>query len=137
MPHAYPKQLREQIVRKVMSGVSRRTTAQLFDVSLAFVVKLMQRWSRDGTLQPKRLNAYLLAEHGRLVRTLIATQPDGTIVDLHKRLAAAGLRLSCASVRRYLIAEGLDRKSRRSLHLGADAQPLRPPVPPTRMVAPL
>lgn len=135
MPRPYSKELREQVVRTVRSGISRRTTAQLFDVSLGFVVKLMQRWGRDGTLEPKRMHAYALAEHAGRVRALVAEQPDLTIDALHQRLAAAGIRVGRASVGRFLIAAGLTRKHRRSAQRGTNARTLPPRVPPAGTVS--
>jgi hypothetical protein len=44
--------LRERVVRAVENGASRRATAAKFEVSISFVVKLMQRWRRRGTVHP-------------------------------------------------------------------------------------
>jgi transposase len=46
----YSVDLRERVVRAVEAGLSRRATAWRFEVSVSFVIKLLQRWRRDGTL---------------------------------------------------------------------------------------
>ena len=46
MTRPYSEDLRERVVRVVESGTSRNAAAKQFDVSISFVVKLMQRWKR-------------------------------------------------------------------------------------------
>jgi hypothetical protein len=51
-------------------------------VSVSFVVKLLQRWRRTGSLAPGRSGGqrmHRLAERGELVRRLLAEQPDVTL----------------------------------------------------------
>lgn len=124
MTQPYSKALREQIVKSVASGVSRRTTAQLFDVSLAFVVKLMQRWSREGTIEPKPQHVRALAPHAAAIRAMVAERPRITIDEIHGQLALDGIRVSRASVSRFLAAVGLTGARRRALVSAAN----RPPV---------
>jgi transposase-like protein len=54
MARPYSADLRERVVRAVENGASRRATAAKFEVSISFVVKLMQRWHQRGTIQPDR-----------------------------------------------------------------------------------
>jgi transposase len=55
MARPYSVDLRERVVRAVENGASRRATAAKFEVSISFVVNLMQRWRRCGTVQPDRI----------------------------------------------------------------------------------
>jgi len=48
MARPYSVDLRERVVRVVENGASRRATAAKFEVSISFVVKLMQRWRRQA-----------------------------------------------------------------------------------------
>jgi transposase len=50
MARPYSVGLRARVVRTVEGGASRRATAAKCEVSVSFVVKLMQRWSSWGTL---------------------------------------------------------------------------------------
>src|SRR5918994_1071466 len=52
MARPYSVDLRERMVRAVEAGASRRATAAKFAVSPSCVVKLLQRWRRQGTLEP-------------------------------------------------------------------------------------
>jgi transposase len=95
MARPYSVDLRERVVRAVEGGASRRAAAAKFEVSISFVVKLMQRWHRRGTIEPDRIGGWkqsTLAAHGERLRALVAAEPDLTIAELRHRLAAAGSR---------------------------------------------
>ena len=93
MARPYSVDLRWRIVRAVEAGLSRRAAAAKFEVSVSFVVKLMQRWRDKGTLQPERIGGAKrspLAAHAARVHALLAAAPDLTIAELRGRLAAPG-----------------------------------------------
>ena len=115
MARPYSVDLRERVVRAVEAGASRRATAAKFEVSPSFVIKLMQRWRRHGTLQPERIGGRKrakLAGHVERVQALLAAEPDLTIGELRGRLAAAGIAVSRSALGRFLIAARLTRKKR-------------------------
>jgi transposase len=115
MARPYWVDLRERVVRAVEGGASRRATAAKFEVSISFVVKLMQRWRQRGTVEPDRIGGAkraALAAHGWRVRALVAAEPDLTIAELRHRLAAEGIAVSRSGLGRFLIATGLTRKKR-------------------------
>jgi transposase len=117
MARPYSVDLRERVVRAVEAGASRRATAAKFEVSPSFVIKLMQRWRRRGTVQPERIGGRKrakLAAHAERVQALLAAEPDLTIGELRGRLAAAGITVSRSALGRFLIAAGLTRKKRAS-----------------------
>ena|SRR5918995_5655362 len=117
MARPYSVDLRERVVRAVEGGASRRATAVKFEVSVSFVVKLMQRWQRCGTVQPGRIGGWkrsTLAAHAERVRALVAAEPDLTIAELRHRLADEGIAASRSSLGRFLAAAGLTRKKRPS-----------------------
>ena len=105
-------------MRAVDNGASRRATAAQFEVSISFVVKLMQRWQRCGTVQPDRIGGAkraVLAAHAERVRALVAAAPDLTIAELRSRLADEGIATSRSGLGRFLIAAGMTRKKSRSM----------------------
>jgi transposase len=109
--------LRERVVRAVEAGASRRATAAKYEVSPSFVIKLMQRWRRRGTVQPDRIGGSkrsTLAAHAERVHALLAAEPDLTIAELRTRLAAEGIAVSRSAVDRFLAGAGLTRKKRPS-----------------------
>jgi len=118
MARPYSVDLRERVVRAVDNGASRRATAAQFEVSISFVVKLMQRWQRCGTVQPDRIGGAkraVLAAHAERVRALVAAAPDLTIAELRSRLADEGIATSRSGLGRFLIAAGMTRKKSRSM----------------------
>ena len=117
MTRPYSVDLRERVVRTVEAGVSRRATARRFEVSVSFVIKLMQRWRRQGTVEPEQYGGWkrpALAAHAGRVRGLLVVEPDLTIAELRSRLAAEGIHTSPAAISRFLTSEDLTRKKRPS-----------------------
>jgi transposase len=113
MARPYSEDLRARVVGAVEGGASRRAAAARYQVSVSFVVKLMQRWRRTGSLAPGwsgGRRTHRLAEHGELVRQLVAGQPDLTLEELSRRLAAQGVQVGRSSIDRFLKAIGLTRK---------------------------
>jgi transposase len=107
--------LRERVVRAVEAGLSRRAAARRFEVSVSFVIKLLQRWRREGTVEPERYGGWkrpALAAHAERVHDLLREEPDLTIAELRRRLAAAAIHVSPAAISRFLAAEGLDAKKK-------------------------
>ncbi|HXQ53076.1 MAG TPA: IS630 transposase-related protein [Stellaceae bacterium] len=117
MPAAYSDDLRERVIRSVEAGASRRSTAQKFEVSVSFVIKLMQRWRGTGTLAAKPrggTKTYRLSAHAAIVQAMVAAQPDITLDELRARLEGQGVAVGRSSVGRFLNALALTRKKRRS-----------------------
>lgn len=117
MTRPYSVDLRERVVRTVEAGLSRRATAQRFEVSVSFVIKLMQRWRRQGTVKPEQYGGWkraALAAHAGLVCDLLRVEPDLTIAELRGRLATEGIHTSPAAISRFLTSENLTRKKRPS-----------------------
>jgi len=107
--------LRERVVRAVGAGASCRSVAAKFEVSVSFVVKLLQRWRQTGSVAPDRYGGWKrspLESHAERVRALVAAEPDLTIEELRIRLAGGGVQTSRSALGRYLLAHGLTRKKR-------------------------
>lgn len=111
------KDLRERIVEAVEGGESRQAAGRRFRVSASCVIKLMQRWSQTGSVEPGQMGGwkdYALADHEAVVRALIAERPDLTLEELRDALAQEGVRVGRSSVDRFLRARGLTLKKSRS-----------------------
>jgi transposase len=100
--------LRERIIAAVERGDhSIRQIAHLFAVSLSGVVRLLQRWRRTGSVQPKphrgavrKLDA---AADARLLE-LVRQQPDATLAERRDRLGIPGsLMTSARALQRHQI----------------------------------
>jgi putative transposase len=128
MARAYSEDLRRRVVAAVMAGATCRIAAARYQVSVSFVVKLMQRWRGSGSVAARAVGGkrpYGLAGHAQLVRQLLATDPDVTLEELRRRLVDQGVQVGRSSIDRFLTSLGLTRKKRRSM------PPSRPePMPP-------
>ena len=115
MPRPYSNDLRRKIVEKVEKGVSCRQAAELFDVSVSFVIKLMQRFRATGDVSPSQFGGFKtspLLAHEEDVRGWIAATPELTIGEICRRFAERDVKTSPAAVARFLQKIGLTRKKR-------------------------
>ena len=115
MARPYSLDLRARVVRSVEAGASCRASAAKFEVSVSFVVKLMQRWRRRGTVAPDRYGGWKrsrLVPHADRVLALVAARPDLTLEERRGGLAASGVRTSRSALGRFLQNQGLTRKKR-------------------------
>jgi transposase len=132
MTRPYSVDLRGRVVRAVEAGLSRRAAARRFEVSVSFVIKLVQRWRREGTVEPERYGGWkrpILAGHAERVHAVLRGEPDLTIAELRSRLAAEAIHVSPAAISRFLTAEGLTRKKRRSTRPSRSGQTSPQPGP--------
>ncbi|HEU4329122.1 MAG TPA: IS630 family transposase [Roseiflexaceae bacterium] len=132
MTRPYSVDLRERVVRAVETGLSRRAAARRFEVSVSFVIKLMQRWRRAATVEPDRYGGWkrpALAAHAERVHNLLRDEPDLTIAELRSRLAAEAIHVSPAAISRFLTAAGLTKKK---THHAAEQE--RPDIAAARAV---
>jgi transposase len=115
MTRPYSSDLRERVVRAVEAGASRNAVAAQFDVSISFVVKLLQRWRDRGTIAPNQYGGWrkpVLSAHVALVQEIITRNNEIQLDELRQRLAAEGIEISVSALCRFLKAEGLTRKKR-------------------------
>ena len=115
MGRPYSEDLRSRIVAAVEAGATRTAAAEQFAVSVSCAVKLMQHVHRTGSVAPapRGKKPYALAEHGALVRELVAEQPDATLDELTHEIANRGIHASRSAVNRFLKACGLTLKKSR------------------------
>jgi transposase len=117
MTRPYSVDLRERVVRSVEGGASRRATAAKFEVSVSFVIKLMQRWRRRGSVAPDRYGGWKrspLEAHAARIVAMLVEAPDLTIEELRGCLTASGIRTSRSALGRFLQGQDLTRKKRPS-----------------------
>ena len=111
MTRPYSEDLRERVVRVVESGTSRNAAAKQFDVSISFVVKLMQRWKQRGTIKADKYGGWKkskLAPHGDRIRALVMENCDITIDELRVLLAAEGIEAKRSTLGDFLLAQGVN-----------------------------
>lgn len=106
--------LRIRIVAAVESGEeSLREVAELFNVAVSTIVRLLQRVRSTGSVQPKAHGggapAKLDAEAVACLLELVRQQPDATLAELHSRL---GVACSIMTIFRVLRRHHITRKKK-------------------------
>jgi transposase len=86
---AYSLDLRKRVVPACDSGMSAAAVATRFDVSLAWVYRLMQRRRETGSIEPRKQTKFrgrvLKGQEDRLA-ALITARPDATLAELREAL---------------------------------------------------
>ena len=104
MPKAYSCDLRERVIDAVETGASRREAAERFEISVASAVKWLQRWCRAKSAAPKPRGGSIspLEKVAAQVLSLIAEQPDLTLVETVAELRKRRIKTSRSSLWRFL-----------------------------------
>ena len=105
MAKPYSDDLRARVVRAVEGGSSRHAAASQFDVSVSFVVKLIQRVRATGSYKPGDFGGHRkekLAPHEALVRELVAQTPSATLLGLKAKLSEHGVEVGKSAIDRFL-----------------------------------
>ena len=116
MARAYSLDLRERVVGLVASGETCRAVAELYDVSVASVVKWSQRARATGSAAAKPMGGrrpYLLEGERDWLLARLAEKPDLTLHALLVELGERGVVVSCDTLWRYLKRQGISFKKNR------------------------
>ena len=116
MARAYSLDLRERVVASVASGQPCRSVAELFDVSVASVVKWSQPRRSTGSPASKPMGGkrpYLLESQRDWLLPRLAEKPDLTLHALLAELGERGVVVSCDTLWRFLRREGASFKKNR------------------------
>ena len=112
MGAAYSQDLRDRVIAARDRGMKTKQVADLFNVSPAWVRRVMQRLREHGETTPRpRGGVTLVKIDMQRLRELVAEQPDATVRQLHERL---GIDCSQSAVDMALRRMGLSFKKRRS-----------------------
>jgi transposase len=109
MTKSYSLDLRQRVVRFVEAGHSCHEAARHFEVSVAFVVRLMAAYRATGSLAPKPEGGWRsskLDPHRDLLIRRVAEKGDITMPQLAAELAALGTTIRPASISRWFIRQG-------------------------------
>ena len=92
---SYSQDLRRRVVAFVEAGHSRRSAAAHFDVSVAFVVKLVAKFRTTGSYAAKPEGGWRYSKldpHREFLERRIAEEPDLTMTELAGEMAQRGVR---------------------------------------------
>ena len=109
MTKSYSLDLRQRVARFVEAGHSCRAAARHFEVSVAFVVRLMAAYRATGRLAPKPEGGWRyskLDRHRDFLIHRVTEKGDITMPQLAAELAALDSRVTQASISRWFIRHG-------------------------------
>jgi len=114
----YSLDLRQRVARAWDGGLDAETIAAKYEVSRAWVHRLIQRRRETGSLAPRQQTKFreraLAGQEDRL-RALIAAQPDATLVELREALpTSAALSTLWRAIDRLQLTVKKNRTRRRT-----------------------
>ena len=117
MVRPYSLDLRTRVVAAVANGQTCRAAAELFDVSVASVVKWSQRARATGSAAAKPMGGkrpVLLAGQRAFILDRIEAVPNLSLRALMAELAERGVVVSYGAVWTFVHREGLSFKKKRT-----------------------
>lgn len=124
MVRPYSLDLRNRVVAAVENGQTCRAAAELFDVSVASVVKWSQRARVTGSAAAKPMGGkrpVLLAGQRAFILDRIEAVPNLTLRALAGELAERGIVVSYGAIWAFVHREGLSFKKKRASHRAGSA----------------
>src|SRR5439155_14948418 len=118
MARPYSSDLRDRVVASVTGGRTCRTTAALFGMSVARVVKGSQRFRATGSAAAYWMGGHrprVLAGERDWLLARLAEKPDLTLRGLVAELVDRGVPASYGAVWRLLKAEGITVKKKKPI----------------------
>jgi len=109
MTKAYSLDLRRRVVRFVDGGHSRHAAAAHFEVSVAFVVKLVAAWRATGSYAAKPEGGWRYSKldpHRAYLLRRVSEKADITMPELAGELASRGAQVAPASLSRWFRRNG-------------------------------
>ena len=116
MAKALSVDLRERVVAMVASGLSRRTAAARFGVSVSSAIRWAAMARDTGGLTPKRQGgdrrSARIEGHAPLILGMVKKTPDLTLAELRAALAGRGIGAGIASLWRFFARRRITLKKR-------------------------
>ncbi|GEO19366.1 transposase [Microvirga aerophila] len=109
MTKSYSLDLRRRVARFVEAGHSCHAAARHFEVSVAFVVRLMAAYRATGSLAAKPEGGWCYSKldpHREILLQRVAEKGDITMPQLAAELAARGTKVTPASISHWFIRQG-------------------------------
>jgi putative transposase len=124
MTRPYSMDLRDRAIARVVAGESVRSVAQALSISAATVVRWSQRYRALGSVAPGKVGGHKVGILASAHRDWLVerAQADFTLRGLVAELAARGVKVDYVQVWRFVHAEGLSFKKKRSSRRAAATQ---------------
>jgi len=119
---AYSLDLRKRVLRASDGGMSAAAVAARYDVSLAWVYRLVQRRRETGSIEPRKQTKFrgraLSSDQEVRLVALITARPDATLAELQHALPT---RAALSTLWRTIDRLGLTVKKNRTRRRAAPA----------------
>jgi len=124
MSRPYSMDLRERAVARVLAGESVRSVASMLSISAATVVRWSGRHRATGSASPGKIGGHKVGILSGTNRDwlLERTKRDFTLRGLVAELAERGVKVDYVQVWRFVHAEGLSFKKKRTARRTAPAK---------------
>jgi transposase len=109
MTKSYSLDLRQRVARLVEAGQSCHEAARHFEVSVAFVVRLMAAYRATGSLAPKPEGGWRYSKldpHREFLIRRVREKGEITMPQLAAELVVLGTTVTPASISHWLIRQG-------------------------------
>jgi len=119
MTRALSNDLRERLVTAVDGGISRRSAAQRFGVSVATAIRWVQQWRQTGCISPRPQGgdnrSHRMEVYATEILAMIDQTPDITLAEIVAHLDEVhGLKVAQSTVWRLLDRHGMTFKKNRA-----------------------
>ena len=118
----YSMDLRKRVVRAWDAGLDAESVAAKYEVSRAWVHRLLQRRRETGSIAPRKQTKFrrrLLADQEARLAALIAARPDATLAELREALpTSAALSTLWVAIDRLQLTVKKNRTRRRATPAG-------------------
>jgi transposase len=115
MTKIYSADLRERVIKSVLSGLSARSVARVFLISESSAIKWMQQFRRDGRMAPSALRGHrraVLEPHRAFLLMLIKQQDDITLEEVRTILRDRGVAVSVTTIWSFYDRNGISFKKK-------------------------
>ena len=114
MPKPCSEDLRERVLKAVLTGATRREAAECFEVSASSAVKWLQRWHDTGSVAARSTggSTSALEEHADWLLALIAEQSDLTLDEVVAAMRKRRIAGSRSAVWRLFARHGISFKKK-------------------------
>lgn len=110
--------LRIRVIEAVEGGMSRRATAERFDISLASAVRIEREWRTSGATRAKRQGgdqrSHRIEQHHEAITRVVEAKPDVTLVEIAEmRASERGASFAPSSIWRFFDRHAVTKKRAR------------------------
>lgn len=115
MTKPYSADLRERVIKAVLSGLSARSAARTFSISESSAIKWMQHFRRDGRMARSPVRGHrraVLEPHRDILLEVIRQQDDITLEEIRALLCERGIVVSLTTIWSFYDRNGISFKKK-------------------------